>query len=261
MSYNVGRYSNIIEFETKAYDGVYWVPINTLGKSRYSDEEALKISELSIKERKKHIGNLYEAVQLFQASNFRGILDNKDFWSGNTHWQRHKTPEEAVLSNEGCCATDTNWLAYFIHEIYDQVGSFCYANDDGNGHITTYILHESNYYFIDMMMCRKDSQVYLCNENGMLTDLLNSEWSGFLFKCKNPIDFCYFNIERFKEKKRRAPFCFYMRETSFVQMTGNRIDANKVTFLVPKQEKPAIVYLDDASGNMIEFVDTPNLMR
>lgn len=127
MSRDIGQYSNTIKFETEVYNGVYWVPINTLGASRYSNEEMSEISKMNMEKKKECISNLYEAVQLFQISEFQGVMDNKDYWIDNIHWQTHKSPEEAVLSNEGCCATDTNWLAYFINDKYDSVGSFCYA--------------------------------------------------------------------------------------------------------------------------------------
>lgn len=143
MNKNIGNYSNCVQFETEVYHGVYWVPINTLGVSRYTNGEMTEISRMPLEKKKERIGNLYEAVQLFQVSGFRGILDNKDYQMDNIHWQIHKKPEESVLSNEGCCATDTNWLAYFIKDRYISVGSFCYANKDGNGHITTYNMKAS----------------------------------------------------------------------------------------------------------------------
>lgn len=43
-------------------------------------------------------------------------------------------------------------------------------------------------------MCRNDSQDYLCEETCLVSDLLSTEFAGFLYKCVNPIDFCHFNI-------------------------------------------------------------------
>lgn len=150
---NTGNYSGSIEFETEVYPGVFWVPVNTLGKSRYTNEQMAEISQMPIEKRRTLICNLYEAVQLFQISDFKGVFDNVNYWINDVQWQIHKSPEDAILTNEGCCATDTNWLAYFIKDKYDSVGSFCYANADGNGHITTYIRYDNYYYFLDMMMC------------------------------------------------------------------------------------------------------------
>lgn len=81
------------------------------------------------------------------------------------HWQTHKGPEEAVLSNEGCCATDTNWLAYFIGDKYEKVGSFCYGNTDGNGHITTYIKQSEYYYFKGKRKQYNEELFKFVNEN------------------------------------------------------------------------------------------------
>lgn len=212
MSRDIGQYSNSIQFETEVYDGVCWVPINTLGASRYSGEEMLEISKLPIEERKERIGNLYEAVQLFQLSEFRGTLDNKNYMIDSIHWQTHKSPEEAVLSGEGCCATDTK-------------------------------------------MCRKDSQAFLCKENGSLSDLMDSEWAGFLYRCKDPVRFCLFNIERFEAKSRSAPFCFYLRKSGFATATGERTDENGAMFYVPRKDDPMVLYSSGQSDCDISFVD------
>lgn len=212
MSRDIGQYSNSIQFETEVYDGVYWVPINTLGASRYSGEEMLEISKLPIEERKERIGNLYEAVQLFQLSEFRGTLDNKNYMIDGVHWQTHKSPKEAVLSGEGCCATDTK-------------------------------------------MCRKDSQAFLCKENGSLSDLMDAEWAGFLYRCKDPVRFCLFNIERFRAKNRSVPFCFYLRKSGVATATGERTDENGAVFYVPRKDDPMVLYSSGQSGCDISFVD------
>ena len=102
MNKNIGNYFYNVEFEIQVYKGVYWVPINILGKTNYTSAEILEISKLSLEDKKRKISNLYEAIQLFQISDFTGSLDNKDFMINGVHWQTHKTPEEAVLSNEGC---------------------------------------------------------------------------------------------------------------------------------------------------------------
>lgn len=212
MSRDIGQYSNSIQFETEVYDGVYWVPINTLGASRYSDEEMLEISKLPIEERKERIGNLYEAVQLFQLSEFRGTLDNKNYMIDGVHWQTHKSPKEAVLSGEGCCATDTK-------------------------------------------MCRKDSQAFLCKENGSLSDLMDAEWAGFLYRCKDPVRFCLFNIERFRAKNRSVPFCFYLRKSGVATATGERTDENGAVFYVPRKDDPMVLYSSGQRDCDISFVD------
>lgn len=261
-SKDIGVYSNDIEFQTEVDEGVYWVPINTLGKTRYTNDEIYEISKLPIEQKREQIGNLYEAVQLFQVSHFQGVMDNSNHWiSDKVLWQTHKSQEQAVLSNEGCCATDTNWLSYFMKDKYDFIGSFCYANLDGNGHITTYIKQGDEYYFLDMMMCREDSQKYLCRENGVLSDLSASEWAGFLYKTRNPLRFCQFTIRSMKAKNRDVPFCFYLRETDCVKATGVVLDDKASTFLIPENEKPTILYCDESRKSHIKIVELPKQLE
>ncbi len=260
LSKDIGVYSNSIEFQVEVAPGVYWVPLNTLGKSNYTKEEMKYVAQLSPDEKRSKIHNLYEAVQLFQVSNFQGTFDNVNHWiDENTLWQIHKNPEDAVYSNNGCCATDTNWLAYFLSGKYQSICSFCSANEDGNGHITSCIQQDDWFYFIDMMMCRNDSQAYLCQEDGTVENLLNSEISGFLYKCKDPIDFCRFNIDNCKRKNRLAPFAFYIRDTEYVSATGLYTGCNRVRFLIPDNEKPTILYLDRESQAELCITKIPNL--
>lgn len=262
MNKDTGNYSNTIEFETEVYPNVYWVPINTLGKSSYTNEEMAAIAALSPEDKKERIHSLYEAVQLYQVSDFRGVLDNANHWFGeNTLWQTHKGQYDAVVSNEGCCATDTNWLAYFIQDKYDSIGSLCYANEDGNGHITTCIQHDGWFYFLDMMMCRNDSQSFLCRENGVLAELLDGEWAGFLYKCKDPVDFCRFHISRCQEKNRPAPFAFYLRETAQVFASGLSPSENGLTFQIPRDENPRILYCDEEKTASLRIVDLPDELK
>lgn len=262
MDKNIGNYFYDLQFRNEVYDSVYWVPINTLGKTRYTNDEMLAVSKLPLPEKRKSIGNLYEAIQLFQVSEFGGVLDNKDFWIDGVHWQRHKSPEEAVLSNEGCCATDTNWLSYFLKDRYDFTGSLCFGNADGNGHITSYIRQNNTYYFIDMMMCRKDSQAYFCKENATLSEWQETAWEGFLYECKEPIKMCRFYIDRFKAKGRDVPFCFYMRETDCVMATGEHKDDDGITtFFVPKCDNPRLLYIDESTGHKFEVCDLPESLN
>ncbi len=261
MTKDTGNYSNSIEFEVEVYPGVFWIPINTLGKSRYTSVEMASISVMSPEEKKERISNLYEAVQLFQASAFRGTLDNINNWlTEDLLWQTHKAPYCAVLSNEGCCATDTNWLAYFLDGKYDAIHAFCYANEDGNGHITSCIQQDDWFYFLDMMMCRNDSQRFLCKENGVLAELLGGEWAGFLYKCKDPLGFTQFHISRCQDKSRPVPFCFYMRDTAQVFATGLSLASNEITLLIPRNENPRILYCDETSSAKVLIVDLPKAL-
>ncbi len=254
---NIGNYREDAAFCTPVWKGVEWVPLNALGKTSYTNSEMKEIAGLPVKSRKNCIHNLYEAVQLYLVSGFTGCFDNENNYVNDVLWQKHKTPYQAVQNNTGCCATDTNWLAFFLQDIYPEMGSFCYSNEDGNGHITSYIKDGKNYYFLDMMMCRLDSQKFFRPESGKKCDLIESEWGGYLFRAENPLDFCFFSRECFLEKGRNPPFCFYLRENNSVSATGLKFIEDKAVFYIPNCDNPALVYMENNAKGAIEFVELP----
>lgn len=259
MEFWIGNYSNDAYFRYEVYPGVVQVPVNTLGKTRYTDEQMKEISRLDIADRQKLISNLCEAIQLFQVSNFRGVLDNRDFFIGSVHWQTHKSLKDAVLSNEGCCATDTNWLSFFLKGKYDFIGSFCFGCPDQNGHITTYILHDGFYYFIDMMMCRRDSQAFFDRKNVPPSQRSKQEWGGLLYCCKDPVQMCRFYIDRCRAVGRAVPYCFFLRETDQVTATGVSCnESGNVTFFAPECDRSKLLFLEAALGHGFSVVPLPD---
>lgn len=261
MCKDIGNYRHDMDFETEVFSNVCWVPLNRLGKTRYTNEEMLDLSRLSPALKQQKIQSLYEAVQLFQVSEFKGMFDNLDQQLGGCHWQTHKSPLQAVETNEGCCASDTNWLSFFLNGKYDAIGSFGYGNDDGNGHIASYIRQDGYSYFIDMMMCRADSQPYGCAEDGQRASLLSREWGGFLFRCVNPLDFCAFYMESLRAKGRAVPYCFYIRQAAEVSATGCLKTGDTITFLVPRRDDPLLLWKDDSDRHRIAFVEPPPELR
>lgn len=110
-------------------------------------------------------------------------------------------------------------------------------------------------------MCRRDSQNYFCKESGILPELLNSEWAGFLYICKTPVDFCLYCISRFQAQNRSVPFCFYMRESDCVTATGLYKTEAEVNFYIPKHENPVIVYRDSDTTCNVLIVDFPEQLK
>lgn len=66
------------DFSVKVYEGVWWVPASSLGKSRYTNNQIASIVNFSPSVKKAVIGNLYKAIQLYQISDF--CSDTKDDW-------------------------------------------------------------------------------------------------------------------------------------------------------------------------------------
>jgi len=72
MSRDIGQYSNSIKHETEVYNGAYWIPINTLGASRYSNEEMAEISKMSMEEKKNASAICMRLFSFFRYRNFKG---------------------------------------------------------------------------------------------------------------------------------------------------------------------------------------------
>jgi len=206
-------------FEIEVAPNVYWIPVNVLGHTRYTDEEIKSILKLSPSEKRQEINNLYEAVQLFQASKFKGVIDNVRVLEEDTTvlWVFHKNGFDSVRTNEGCCAADSNWLSYMLNGRYDEIGCFGFCQSDGNGHITNYIKNGEWYYFIDMMMQRYDSIKSTAVENGNLDDYKNNSMSAYLHKAKSFSDY----IKYYRVNNENSPIIFYRTKNSECVCIGN----------------------------------------
>ena len=138
------------DFELEVYPGVYWVPANALGSSRYTNADIYQMLDASPEDKQQLISTLYEALQLYQIGNFTSSDDNIRIFENGINWEHHKPGYYAVLSNSGCCATDSNWLRYILSSDYEQVGYLATSQRDGSGHVYNYIYHDGWYYFIDL---------------------------------------------------------------------------------------------------------------
>lgn len=210
---------NEANFEIEVYPNVFWIPANTLGYTRYTNEDINTMVLLSPTEKKQKINNLYEALQLYQASKFKGIIDNVRVIEEDTCiiWVFHKNGFDSVRTNEGCCAADTNWLSYILNDKYDKIGCFCFCQSDGNGHITSYIKQGEWYYFLDMMMQRYDSLQSTVVENGNIEDY-NKNWIfAYIHKAKSFDDYIKYCLN----KHENPPILFYKTKNPECLCIGN----------------------------------------
>lgn len=208
-------------FEVEVSKNVFWVPANSLGHTQYTDEEIKSLLSLEPNKKKQKINNLYEAIQLFQASEFKGVIDNVRVLEEDTHvlWVYHKNGFDSVRTNEGCCAADSNWLSYILEDRYDEIGCFGFCQADGNGHITNYIKNGEWFYFLDMMMQRYDSVKDTAVETGNIVEYKNNFpfHTAYIHKAK-----CFDGyIKYFLCKNENAPVIFYKTKNSECVCVGN----------------------------------------
>ena len=162
------------DFEEEVYPDVYWVPARSLGDSRYSNADIFQMVDHSPEDKQAAVSTLYEALQLYQVSGFISADDNIRMGENGIAWEHHKPGYYAVLTNSGCCATDSNWLHYILDGDYDEIGYIATSQRDGNGHVFNYILQDGWYYMIDLTHYRTD-WIATATEDGTLDSYYSSD--------------------------------------------------------------------------------------
>lgn len=159
------------KFQISITNGLFWVPICTIGSSRYTNEEVEKWIKYTPDEKRSLGLNLYESVQLLYLSHFRYENDYKLVPLDGKNWEFYKPAYEAVRDNYGNCAAICAWIKFMCEEAYTHSGFLHYIREDGRGHVINYFLHGGAYYIVDVtaMICAKDTE--LCLDNGEKSEL------------------------------------------------------------------------------------------
>ena len=203
-AYDTENLRHEADFEVEVAEGVWWVPVNTLGKSRYTNREIAGMTEHTPEQKREEISTLYEALQLFQISNFSNAEDNVRIMEGGINWEHHKPGYDAVRTNCGCCASDSNWLNYILSGDYEQVGFIAYSQPDGSGHVFNYIFRDDWYYFIDLTHYRTDFMDATRPESGSMSDYNNSDFTmANLHKVKEPEAFVKYCVDSYNDPPAR----------------------------------------------------------
>ena len=240
------------DYEVEVADGVWWVPVRSLGESRYTNHEIAQMVTGKPEEKKAAFATLYEALQLFQIGNFCNGDDNIRLMENGIDWEHHKPGYEAVRTNTGCCATDSNWLNYILKDDYVQVGFLAYSQLDGSGHILNYIFHDGYYYFIDLTHFRTDFLDSSAPETGNVSDYRNSDFvAGSLHKASSPEAYISYCIRSFNEPPAlfflyRAPDCY--------PVTGMPVNG-KMAIIYPEGRDITVLPGKDAA--MLDVVYSP----
>ncbi len=240
------------DFSLEVYNGVWWVPASILGQSRYTNQQIASIVSVSPFIKKNIIGNLYEAIQLFQIGDFSSddYSDSmnvrvKDSVNGY-NWEKHCPGYYAVEINRGNCSTTANWLNYLIEDDYEEWGTLNFQYADGNGHAVNYIYSEGYYYFIDMTHYRNDFFVLnYALEDGRLSTYRRRVFSifSYIHKAESPLSYVEYCILQLKEK----PVFFYMikcRETPDLTVDSS-ITPLHMVIDSSVSENLTVVYIDE----------------
>lgn len=159
------------KFQIKIANGLFWVPVCTIGNSHFTNEEVecwIKYSP----ETKKELGlNLYESMQLLYLSRFRYSDEYKLILLNDTNWEFYKPAYEAITQNSGNCAAICAWVKFMCEKAYAHSGFLHYIREDGRGHVVNYFLHCGNYYIIDATAMIRAKNTELCLETGNKSEL------------------------------------------------------------------------------------------
>lgn len=192
------------DFTVKLYKSVEWVPANILGKTRWSLNQIEKILLKLPEQRKKEIGCLYEALQLFHVSKFV-INDEKQILEyENVIWEISKGGLDVVYGNKGMCAESAAWLIYFLKDTYEEIGFFTFIGTNMGGHIINYIKYKKYFYFVDMSLQATDLAASNAVEDGNLKGFLgNKNITCSILRAKSMEEFytfyCLVHRRRMKE--------------------------------------------------------------
>lgn len=244
-------------FETLISKDVYWVPINTLGKTARSNSEIKDMVNLSPQEKRANINNLYEAIQLFQVGSFREELDVVIIKENDYVWEHHKPSIYSVLSNCGCCSSIASWLNFMIKNKYEQTGYFSLSRPNGSGHVMNYIYHNNWYYLIDLLPMVEQYVDTICSETGRRIDFMKSKYiTGILAKSKSLES--YVNFYRRIQLRGGFEHLFFYSNGHEVGPMSNRDNNNKKIICFSRDEQ--VICLSDTKVLKTldyEFVDPP----
>lgn len=197
-------------FCTRIAKGLYWIPVNKLGKSRYTNKQLFNLtSNKSAQEVQNLKLNAYESLQLMQIVNKFVSDDDIVFWNNGTqNWQLHKSGRFAYETNHGCCASAAAWFRYVISKSYKKIGYVGYIRPDLTGHIINYIYHDSHYYILDPTTQTATNAVDVPVETGSFDTYRKAELStGVCYLAESLFD--YANYHSRLQKVKGFLFSYY----------------------------------------------------
>lgn len=236
--------NNLIDkasFETMLYNNTFWVPVNTLGKTRYTNNEFKDhILKLSPKERVESIHTLYEAIQLLQIGNFIVKDDNTYIKLNGTIWEFHRDGEESFLSNSGCCASIASWLCYVLQNKYEEIGIISMSSLSGNGHVINYIKHNGELYIIDVFSMTNRFANIICSETGKKADYRKTQLpTSVLLKVNRFSSFANF-FAKFMFS-RSSEYLFFLHKNMYCVPISTKISKQYTYIIYPENSNIRII--------------------
>jgi hypothetical protein len=200
-SYDAINLIHNARFEVFISHNLYWVPVNELGSTEYTNDEIERFIGYTPEQKRNVIRNVYEAIQLLQVGRFEEVIDVLRLDYNGVTWEHHKPGCHAVLTNRGCCSSIASWVNYLVGDKYPIRGYFGYTRPDASGHIFNYFFHNDFYYLVDANAMLYNYAPKCCKETGIKKDFLNASYiTGCCYKTNDLYSFVkyYSRILKFK---------------------------------------------------------------
>lgn len=241
-------------YSIEVFDGVFWVPAVSLGKSRYTNAEIAAMLNDSPEEKQAKIGTLYEALQLYQIGDFRSVDDNVRISENGIDWEYHTPGRNAVINNCGCCATDSAWLRYLLDGDYDEIGYITTSQRDGSGHVYNYIQDDGWYYIIDLTHYRND-WIATIEENGDMDAYSRSDRVlGNIHRTKDLASFVNYVQDAFND----PPGLMFRLTCEDVTPLDSIRSQDGVTIVRPESYEPYVTCIFDDDTDDLTYAYVPN---
>ncbi len=175
-SFDTWNLRNDVKFETLIGKEVYWIPFNSLGKTKYNNGQIRALANLPIKKQRACISNLYEAIQFFQNLEFE-ILSDKPYFTtpDGLKWQYQLSQEQSCQIRQGSCCEMASWLDYFISPLFDESG-YILIQRPHNGHVMNYFRKDNSYYFVDIEAHHRRYKDTALKETGYRKDYYSTKF-------------------------------------------------------------------------------------
>ena len=180
------------DFNVSIAPDLFWVPVNSFGKCKYTKEE-LKTLASSLPYNANKFNNLYETIAGFQLIEFKEKNTNIIKTINETTFVDYDSPEQAILKSYGVCSGIASWLNFFLNRFFDESGYIFIYRSTLSGHVINYFVYNGYYYIINLNVMLKKYKNQIPIEDGDFSMFCKKPFfDGCLLKTKNLKSFVRF---------------------------------------------------------------------
>lgn len=245
--YNVRNVIFNADFEVELAKDLFWVPINSLGKTRFTNDYFLNLIDFNLTYVQEVVGNVYEAIQFLNALKFRESKDVSLVESQGIIWEYHCSGIEAIKNKSGCCTSVASALKFLCEKSYDYLGFIYFVRQDSSNHVLCYILMDGTYFIFDPSAYVYGDLEDIVLETGEKKDIMGKLFTSVCIKTTNINNFVKFyqRILLYNDHKFIF-FNFFDSETS-IEKVALELKENSLNIYLPENKKHNII------GNHIDF--------